>query len=242
MRSSAWRQIFDALAHLGDAHQVAVVDVAVAGADDVELVGVVAAVRERAADVVVAAGRARDRPVEAPLVAVRQRDDADAARAIQPDRVLGDQRLVLVELAREAIEERRHRLLVAARDVLAQAADADVAREEAEAGEQLVEIHQNLALAERVEHAGDGADLHRVRAEPHQVAGQPLQLGDQHADVLHALRAPRCRAAAPPTGRRPGCWTAGRGNPSARRAGSPAATSSARRSSRCRCAGTRWSG
>ena len=50
------------------------------------------------------------------------------------------------------------------------------------------------------------------------------------------------RSAARPTGRTPGCSTAGRGSPSARRAGRSAATSSARRSSRCRCAGTRSSG
>ena len=69
----------------------------------------------------------------------------------------------------------------------------------------------------------------------------PLQLREQHADVAARARASRGRAASRPTGRTPGCWTARSGSPSARRAGSPAATSSARRSSRCRCAGSRWS-
>ena len=100
----------DALAHLGDAREVAIVDVAVRGADHVELVGVVADVRERAAHVVVAAGGARDRAEQSPLAAVFERDHADAARAIEPDRVLGDQRLVFIELAGEAIEKRLDRL------------------------------------------------------------------------------------------------------------------------------------
>ena len=99
----------DALPHLRHAHQVAVVDVAVAGADDIEVERVVARIREGATHVVVAAGGTGDRAVEAPVIAILQRDDADTARAIEPDRVLGDQRLVLVQLAGEAIEERRRR-------------------------------------------------------------------------------------------------------------------------------------
>ncbi len=75
----------------------------------------------------------------------------------------------------------------AARQVLAQTADAEVAREEPESGDQLVDVQQQLALADRVEEHRHGADFHRVRANPDQVARHPLQLGDQHADVLHAL-------------------------------------------------------
>ena len=59
--------------------------------------------------------------------------------------------------------------------------------------------------------------------------------------MLRRAPASRCRAASRPPGRTPGCWTARRGSPSARRAESPAATSSARRSSRCRYAETRLS-
>ena len=58
----------------------------------------------------------------------------------------------------------------AARQILAQAADAQVAREHPEAGEHLVQVEQLLALAEAVHHHGDRADLHAVRAEPDEVA------------------------------------------------------------------------
>ena len=57
-----------------------------------------------------------------------------------------------------------------------------------EAGEHLVDVEQQLALAEAVEHHRHGADFHAVRAEPDQVAVDALQLRDQHADVAHALR------------------------------------------------------
>ena len=88
----------------------------------------------------------------------------------------------------ERVEERLDRVVEAARQVLAQAADPQVAREHPEAGEHLVDVEQQLPLAEAVHHHRDGADLEAVRAEPDQVAGDALQLGDQHADVLDALR------------------------------------------------------
>ena len=75
------------------------------------------------------------------------------------------------------------------------------------------------------------------------MAGDALQLGDAARGCPSPAPGcdPRCRAAARPTGRRRASSTARRGSPSARRAESPAATSSARRSSRCPCGGSRWS-
>ena len=73
------------------------------------------------------------------------------------------------------------------RQILAQPADADVAREHPEAGQHLVDVEELLPLAEAVHHHRDGADFERVGREPDEVAGEALQLGDEHADVLHAL-------------------------------------------------------
>jgi len=90
--------------------------------------------------------------------------------------------VVLVELARKNVEERLHGLRETARQVFAQAADADVTRKHPEPGEHLVQVQQLLAFAEAVQHHRDGAHVHRVRAEPHQVARDALQLRDHHAD------------------------------------------------------------
>ena len=86
------------------------------------------------------------------------------------------------------LEERVDRLVEAARQILAQTADADVAREEAEAGNQLVDVEEQLALADGVEQHRHRADFHAVRAEPDQMAGNALQLGEEDADVLDARR------------------------------------------------------
>ena len=86
------------------------------------------------------------------------------------------------------IEKRVDRLVEAARQVFAQPADAEITREKAKARDELVDVHQQLALPHRVEEHRHRADFQRVRANPHEMARDPLQLGDQHADVLHALR------------------------------------------------------
>ena len=113
---------------------------------------------------------------------------ADALRALAVDVVLRQQALVLAQLGRKAVEELRDDLVKPARKIFAQSADADVARKHAEAGDALVDVEQQLALAEAVEHHRDGADFHRVRAEPHEMAVDALQLGEQHANPLHAIR------------------------------------------------------
>ena len=80
-----------------------------------------------------------------------------------------------------------HDFVKPARQIFAQPADADVAREQPEARDALVDVEQQLALAEAVEHHRHRADFHRVRAEPHEMAVDALQLGEQHANPLHAI-------------------------------------------------------
>jgi hypothetical protein len=75
----------------------------------------------------------------------------------------------------------------APRKILAQSADTDVAREQPESGDPLVDIEQQFALAEAVQHHGHRANFHGVRTKPHEVAVDALQLGEQHADPLHAI-------------------------------------------------------
>ena len=74
------------------------------------------------------------------------------------------------------------------RKIFAEPPDPDVAGKHPEAGEHLIDVEQQLALAEAIHHHRDRPDLERVCAQPHEVAGQPLQLRDQDSDVLHALR------------------------------------------------------
>ena len=132
----------------------------------------------------------------------------------------------------------------AARQILAQAADAEVAREHPEAGEHLVEVEQLLALAEAVHHHGDRADLHAVRAEPHEVAADS-RCSSAMSTRIQITRSGICDS-------RPSSRSTDRQNARLFDCGAEvvhplderdrsAATSSARPSSRCRCAGSRSS-
>jgi hypothetical protein len=59
---------------------------------------------------------------------------------------------------------------------------------DAAAGDLLHHRLQGLALAERVEHRRDRADLQRVRPEEHQVVEHPVELGQRHPQPDRPLR------------------------------------------------------
>src|SRR5207247_5911076 len=115
----------------------------------------VSEVRKNLSHVVLDAHRAGNRPDQAVRDRIFAGNAADALRAIAINIVLRQQIFVLVELWREAIEKSADGAVKSARQILAQAADTHVAREHPEPGEQLVDVQQQLALPEAVEHHRD---------------------------------------------------------------------------------------
>ena len=93
------------LAEFLDAHEVAVVAVAVLAHRDVELHAVVDGVGLLLAQIPFDARAAQHRPGEAERKRALRRDDADADGALLPDAVLGEQRLVVVDVLRKALGE-----------------------------------------------------------------------------------------------------------------------------------------
>ena len=91
MREIACLADAHALPHLCHAHEIALVDVAGGPGRHVELEGLVAGIRERLADVVRHARRARDRPDQPVGHGVGRCEHADPARPLQPDLILGQQ-------------------------------------------------------------------------------------------------------------------------------------------------------
>ena len=177
-----------ALAHLVDAALPAGEAVALVAGDDVEVQPVVDLVGLVAADIPVDARGAQVRAAEAEVDAVLGRDHADAARALQEHPVLVEQPLVVADPVREDRAELPDPGDVLVGQVLAHAADPAERGVHARAGDHLHEVHDHLALAHGVEQRGHRAEVHRQRAGDQQVAGEPRQLGHQHADVLRPLR------------------------------------------------------
>ncbi len=201
------------LAHLFDAHQVAVVGVAVDADRNVEVHLVVDVVGLVLAQVPHDAGAAQHRAGEAEVQRALGRDDADADGALLPDAVVGQQRFVVVDALRETrdevvdeVEQRTLAVVVQGRDrlgvadlrglvlrhhvgqVAVDAARAEVGRVHARARGRLVHVEQVFALAEAVDEDVHRTAVEAVRAEPHQVVQQPRDLAEHHADVLRAHR------------------------------------------------------
>ena len=174
------------LAHLVHVHLVAVVDIAVRPDGNVEVDVAVGEVGRGLAQVPVDPGGAQHRPRLAERDRVLGGEQPDALRPCEPDRVLGEHRLVLVDRLRHHLAELAALREEAARDVLGESADLEVARVHARAGDELEEVEHPVALAERVPEGRDRSQLERGRAEPDEVRVDAVQLGEQrpHPDRL----------------------------------------------------------
>ena len=190
----AGRHAVEDLAH--DAHRladlvepdgVAVEGVAVRADDDVEVDLRVLHVRHAAADVPVDAGRAQHRAGGGEGDGLGRRDHADALQPLPPDRLAGHQRVVLVEPRRDQLEQPQHVVAPARRQVGGDATDADEVVVHPQAGDLLEEAQHLLALAPAVDHHRHGAEVHAVGGQEQQVAGHPVELGQQHADPHRPL-------------------------------------------------------
>src|SRR5439155_5791933 len=100
----------------------------------------------------------------------------DALRALEPDRVLVHELLVLVDTVRHALDELPALGIEAARHVLGETAGLEVARVHARARDELGEIEDLLALAEAVPKHRDRTELEPRRAEPHEVRVDAVEL------------------------------------------------------------------
>src|SRR4030095_7057637 len=116
------------------------------------------------------------------------RNPPDPSRALEPDAIVGQQLLVLADLLRHDGAELEDLLVPSNRDVEREAPDAHRVVREPRAAIFLEQIENELALAERVEEHRHGADVHRVRADPQTMAGDPLELADRGTDVSGAAR------------------------------------------------------
>ena len=175
-----------ALAHLLDTAEIAVVAVADRSHRDVEVVLLVVQIGVGLADIVIDAGAAEHWPGEAVGDGILLGDDPDILRPVHEDRIAGQEIGDLVEGDREALEEGVELGREALGKVTDLPADARVARGEAGSGQEFAEIIDLLALREGVEEDGDRPDVHGAGAEAEKVRRDPGKLTADHADRLAA--------------------------------------------------------
>jgi hypothetical protein len=128
------------------------------------------------------ARRAQHRAGDAQGHAAGQVEVTDADHAALDDGVLVDEQLELAD----ALADLGHQLadLVdrAGRQVLGDAAGADVGVVHPQAGDHLDDLEDPLALAETDGHDRRGAHLHATGADAHQVRGDPGELHHEDPD------------------------------------------------------------
>ena len=95
---------------------------------------------------------------------------------------------VFVDLGRDESQEILYVLLEALVGLVLAAADAEGMRREARATIFLENLEDLFPVAEGIEERRHRADIERVRAQPQLVAGDPVQLGQDHANVFGARR------------------------------------------------------
>src|SRR5204862_6964824 len=111
------------------------------------------------ADVPLQAGRAEHRAGHTQIEHVSHGNVAYAFGAPDPDRIVGQQLLIFIDAAGEHVDKLFNSLVPAARMIERQAADTDVARHHALAGEHLENAQDVFPLAEAVEEDAHGADI-----------------------------------------------------------------------------------
>ena len=85
-------------------------------------------------------------------------------------------------------DECAHLILETFVDLVLRAADAKHVRRQPRAAVVFEDLQDFFTLAERVQEHCHGADVERVRAQPEQVARDPVQFRHDDADVLSARR------------------------------------------------------
>jgi len=176
-----------AFTHLADAHQVAVIAVAVAADRDAEIEPVVHLVRLRLAQIPRHAGGPQARPGEAPGQRLLRRHDADIHQPLLPDAVVGQQRLQVVDELRESLGPGTDLLLQPGRQILGDAAWPEIIRMQPRAGRGLMELHQLLALLEPPQRRRDRPHVQRIGRHVQQVVQNPGDLAEQRADPARPL-------------------------------------------------------
>src|SRR5215472_2931250 len=176
------------LSHLFHANHVPVIGVAFGTGGDFELVLVIGGVGLGLAHVPLYTAGAKDRAGSSECNAIGSAEDSDVASAPDPDAVAGEEVDVVLDATLEMLAEARDVPLEAVVGLVLQTADPERVGCQAGAAVFLEDFEDFFALAETVEQRRESADVQSVRAEPHKVARDALQFGENGANDLGARR------------------------------------------------------
>src|SRR6266567_7436935 len=176
------------LAHFFHADAVTVVAVAVLADRNIEIHFRVALVGLRLAQVPGRARAAHHHAGKAPGPGILELDHADVDVALLEDPIVGQQAFDVVADLEKRIAERPDVVDELFRQILVDAADAEIGGMHAAARGALVEPHQLLALFETPQRRRERADVHRLGGDVEEMREQPADLAIEHANELGSPR------------------------------------------------------
>ena len=115
-------------------------------------------------------------------------EGGDVDIALLEDAVFGQKAFQVVDRLQERIEEVPDVVQQLLRQVLVDAADAEIGGVQARAASTLVERHHLLAVLEPPQRWRQRADVHRLGGDVEDMGEEPAHLGIEHADKLAADR------------------------------------------------------
>src|SRR5579884_2899790 len=177
-----------ALCHLLNSHPETVVHVAVSAYHHLEVKVLVAAVRHRFSHVIRDAGAAKGRAGASHVDRDVGREHADSLRALDPDLILGEELVVLLQTLREVADEFANHRLELRSEILSQPADADETRHHPDTRQIFFDVQDLLTLTEGIHEHAHRAQVQPVGPDPDEVTRDAFELGEQDADPFDALR------------------------------------------------------
>src|SRR5579875_303336 len=176
----------ETLAHLLDAHQIAVIAVAVLADRNIEIHLGIDVVGLGLAQIPGHARSAQHRPAEAPVEGILSADDADIDGALLEDAVLVEELFEVVDIGREPVHPPHDVIEEPWGQILVDAARPEIARMHARPRDALIEFHEDLALLEPPEHRRYRTNVEGEGRYVQQMIQDPCDLGEEHADILAA--------------------------------------------------------
>src|SRR5581483_2494887 len=113
--------------------------------------------------------------------------EGNAFGALQPELVIGEQIVILLQTLREDIGKCLHLVVESERQIGLEATRADIAGHHAHAGNVFKDIQDHLAFAEAVEEDALRTQVERARPQPDEMASNALKLGENDTSIFDLI-------------------------------------------------------
>src|SRR6185369_16313725 len=174
--------------HLDETNLVTVKRIAFLADRHLEAVFLIPAVGIVAAKIPVNSGTAQCRTGNAGIDGILGRDHAIADCPLHPDGILGKESFISVQVSRKGVDDLLNILLEPVIYIRGETADPEIVAGHTRTGDFLVQLHDLLALTERIDKDRHGADIEGMTGNPDEMRLESRQFRQYYPHGLCPLR------------------------------------------------------